>query len=495
MLVDGGGNVTLTGNRITAIRDAPLSGNQNGIAIQVGDGPNHPSPATPGNVIARNNRIDDYQKGGFSIRRPGSTATIIGNTITGSGPTPTTAQNGIFVREDTNVTISNNTISGNVYSPGALSTGIAVIGGHVTVSGNTVNANDYGIETFGAQGTVIRTNTVTGGAYGVAISNSADVLVGTNTTADQANAGLYAEDFEGSPLSSGNRFLGNTATGVTGEGNYDCLDLTTGSATAGTANTWTNNAGDTRKPEGICSTTKLDENLPPVIVIPPAGAGPPTPAGPPGQEVGDKVITEMKRNKLQSCLIEVRTLAPKKVLIARGVAHAPAKGAGRLIVRLHVKPKGSKLLAKTFGGVTVNVRALCRSTSGTVHAASKSVRAVLLIEHALTPPGSWVPDQPILTEIGKRFMQHLRQWMVAVRFVRCDGYTATWPPSPAHPPTLSLQRARVVCTSLKRAQARAHIKLVPHGLTDPIATNGTEAGRSVNRRVAVTIVHVRVFRP
>jgi hypothetical protein len=160
-----------------------------------------------------------------------------------------------------------------------------------------------------------------------------------------------------------------------------------------------------------------------------------------------------------------------------------------------VKPKGSKLLSKTFGGITVNVRALCRSTSGTVHAASKSVRAVLLIEHALTPPGSWVPDQPILTGIGQRFMQHLRQRMVAVRFVRCDGYTATWPPSPAHPPTLSLERARVVCTSLKRVQARAHVKLVPHGLADPIATNGTEAGRRVNRRVAVTIVHVRVFRP
>jgi outer membrane protein OmpA-like peptidoglycan-associated protein len=84
--------------------------------------------------------------------------------------------------------------------------------------------------------------------------------------------------------------------------------------------------------------------------------------------------------------------------------------------------------------------------------------------------------------------------MVAVRFIRCDGYTATWPPSPAHPPTLSLQRARVVCTSLKRAGAKARIKLVPHGLNDPIASNRTEAGRSVNRRVFVTIVHLRVFK-
>jgi len=38
------------------------------------------------------------------------------------------------------------------------------------------------------------------------------------------------------------------------------------------------------------------------------------------------------------------------------------------------------------------------------------------------------------------------------------------------------------------------VRLVPHGLTNPIATNSTESGRRVNRRVFVTIVHVFVFR-
>jgi len=206
------------------------------------------------------------------------------------------------------------------------------------------------------------------------------------------------------------------------------------------------------------------------------------------------VIAKMRRNKLSSCLIEVRAVGPTRVLVARGVAHAPAKGAGRLIVRIHVKPRGRQMLSENFGGVVVNVRALCRSTSNTLHGAVRSVRAVLLIEHALTPPGSWVPDQPILTAIGQRFMQHLGTRMVAVRFIRCDGYTATWLPSPAFPPTLSLQRARVVCASLKRGGGTARVRLVPHGLTDPIASNSTEAGRRINRRVFVTIVHLRVFR-
>jgi hypothetical protein len=238
------------------------------------------------------------------------------------------------------------------------------------------------------------------------------------------------------------------------------------------------------------------EDLPPVIVLPPTpGTAPPVPAGPAGQEVGNKVITKMRQKQLRSCVIEVRALGPSHALIARGVAHAPAKGTGRLIVRINVKPKGKVLLSKNFGGVIANVRALCRSTSGVRRHAVRRVRVVLLVEHRLTPPGSWVPDQPILTGIGHSFMNPVRHRMFAVRFIRCDGYTATWPPSPAFPPTLSLNRSRRVCGELKRVGgAKARVRLVPHGLTDPIATNSTEAGRRVNRRVFVSIVHVFVFR-
>jgi hypothetical protein len=238
------------------------------------------------------------------------------------------------------------------------------------------------------------------------------------------------------------------------------------------------------------------EDLPPVLVLPPTpGGGPPVPAGPPGQEVGNKVIAKMRRSQLRSCVVEVRALGPSRALIARGAAHAPAKGAGRLIVRINVKPKGKVLLSKNFGGVVANVRALCRTTSGVLQARARHVRVVLLVEHRLTPPGSWVPDQPILTAIGHSFMSYLRHRMFSVRFIQCDGYTATWPPSPAFPPTLSLNRAKRVCGELKRSGgAKARVRLVPHGLTNPIASNSTETGRRVNRRVFVTIVHVFVFR-
>jgi hypothetical protein len=239
---------------------------------------------------------------------------------------------------------------------------------------------------------------------------------------------------------------------------------------------------------------------PTVIVLPPAGTGPPKPggpppAGPPAEKVADEIITRMKKKQLRSCVIEVRSLGSRRILVARGAARAPATGAGRLVIRLQIKPKGTKLLTKNFGGVIVNVRALCRTTSGATRVGVKGARAVLWIEHALTPPGSWVPDQPILTDIGRSFMQRLRSHMRFVRLIRCEGYTATYPPSPAFPPTLSLNRAQRVCSELKRTagSTSARVKLVPHGLTNPIATNSSEAGRRVNRRVFVTVVHFRVL--
>lgn len=236
---------------------------------------------------------------------------------------------------------------------------------------------------------------------------------------------------------------------------------------------------------------------PTVIVLPsPPGSAPPTPAAPPGQKVGDEIIARMKQKKLRSCLIEVRSLGSRRILVARGAARAPATGSGRMVIRIRIKPKGTKLLTKNFGGVIVNVRALCRTTSGATRVGVKGARAILWIEHALTPPGSWVPDQPILTDIGLRFMQRLRTHMRFARLIKCEGYTATYPPSPAFPPELSLNRAKRVCSELKRTagSTSARVKLVPHGLTNPIATNSDEAGRRVNRRVFVTVVHFRAIR-
>ena len=79
--------------------------------------------------------------------------------------------------------------------------------------------------------------------------------------------------------------------------------------------------------------------------------------------------------------------------------------------------------------------------------------------------------------------------MIEILAIRCDGYTATYIPSPADPPTLSMQRATVVCGLLNRAGVTARPRLYGHGRADPIATNSNEAGMRQNRRVAETFVH------
>src|SRR4029077_1997390 len=144
---------------------------------------------------------------------------------------------------------------------------------------------------------------------------------------------------------------------------------------------------------------------------------------------------------------------------------------------------------KRFGGVIVNVHAVCRTTSNKTLQKVKAVRGVLRIEHTITTPGSWVPDQAILTRVGERFVASLGKRMVAIARIRCDGYTAPWLPSPANPESLSLARAQLVCAKLKRAGVTVQPRLVGHGRADPLATNSTEAGRAINRRVAITFIH------
>jgi hypothetical protein len=114
---------------------------------------------------------------------------------------------------------------------------------------------------------------------------------------------------------------------------------------------------------------------------------------------------------------------------------------------------------------------------------------VLVVERKVTPPGSWVPDTPILTEKGVQFLQSLHRREVALARIRCDGFTGVWPPGPVAAVPLSLERAQAACRMLRKSAMSVEGRLVPHGHSYPIATNSTEAGRSVNRRVSILFVH------
>jgi hypothetical protein len=219
-----GGQATILNDRITNITDSPLGGCQNGVAILVG----HQSESTTGSAVINGDIITNYQKTGIEVSNTGSDATISNNTITGIGPTPIIAQNGIEIVDGATATLANNVVKANVYSPQTVaSTGILLIDpGVVKLSGNTANSNDVNL-------------------YVVGMTNS---LVTTNVTNSATYNGIYVD-----PTSTGNSFRNNSARGTTaGAGNFDMEDDSTGAGTAGTANTWQNNVCSTALPAGIC---------------------------------------------------------------------------------------------------------------------------------------------------------------------------------------------------------------------------------------------------
>ena len=501
--VRGGANANIHDNVITGMRGDPLDGCQKGSGIRVG----RAASTTAGTATITNNTITDYQKTGIIVDGAGSAATITGNTITGVGPTDVIAQNGIQISRSAVATVSGNRVSGNRYTgSGTLSTGLLLYGslGKVTVSTNTFTGNDVGVSVTQVlpppgEATSLRTNTISGGNFGISVAGpTTAVLIEQNKITGASDTGIDVD-----ADAAGNFFRGNAASGAdpNAGGQFDCHDRSTGNRSSGTDNIWEDNIGAVALPGGICSPKSappeppVEVEPPQVIVLPPSQPGapvvqPPQPAGPVAEAKADEVIAKMRDKQLSTCTISLVTRGQQKVVVARGVARAPAGGRGQMVIKLDVQPKGKQLLERTFGGVLVDVRALCRTASGETVNGVKGARAVLAIERVVTTPGSWLPDLAVLTPLGQSFVAGLARKLVAIEGIRCDGYTATWPPSPVDPMVLSRQRAQLVCAQLKRmAGFKATARIVPHGTANPIASNDTETGRAANRRAVVTFVH------
>jgi hypothetical protein len=109
VFVRSGGSAVIEHNHITHIRDMPLSGCQNGIAVQIGRN----LLMTTGSATVTHNRIDDFQKGGVVIDRMGSSGDVEKNVVQGVGPTALIAANGIQISRGATAQVENNDVSGN----------------------------------------------------------------------------------------------------------------------------------------------------------------------------------------------------------------------------------------------------------------------------------------------------------------------------------------------------------------------------------------------
>jgi parallel beta-helix repeat protein len=266
--VDQGGSAEVSKNLITDIRPPGSTGLQNGIGVLVGG---QGSATDTGDAVVVDNTITRYQKEGVTVTGAGSRALIADNTITGT-PSPLVAQNGIDVQSGADAAVLGNTIKNNQYLPTnpadtTIATGVLLFqAGDVLVAGNRVLDNQEGIVDVQTDGAAVLLNQVSDSlGIGVDLFGAKNLTVAGNVVTDNGTAGIFLQDVTGSTValnlsrgnqtgvlvtgaSSGNGIRFNDLRGNTG---FDAFDDTTGTGTAGTANTWAGNRFDDASPTGL----------------------------------------------------------------------------------------------------------------------------------------------------------------------------------------------------------------------------------------------------
>jgi hypothetical protein len=129
---------TITGVKVTSIKEPLGCQNHSGIFVQSGYGPHLKS-----DVTITDSTVEDYGKNGITCNEAGTRCIVAGNTVTGIGPTDVIGQNGIQLGFGAHGRVLGNTVSGNVYAPEPVTAcGILIFRAGGTVSGNTLDGNE-----------------------------------------------------------------------------------------------------------------------------------------------------------------------------------------------------------------------------------------------------------------------------------------------------------------------------------------------------------------
>ncbi|HEU4975668.1 MAG TPA: OmpA family protein [Baekduia sp.] len=177
-----------------------------------------------------------------------------------------------------------------------------------------------------------------------------------------------------------------------------------------------------------------------------------------------------------------------RVVIGHGVAQGAAGQPGRQ-VQVKLNRRGRALLRRRTGGVavTLSTAATAHETGAVLHA-STSARMLPAQQLIVPSDGLFGFDSARLTRDGRRYVRQLRGQLHAAKAITCTGHTDALGPE-AYNDALGLRRARTVCRALTRGRAMRGVRIAARsaGETHPRASNATEAGRALNRRVAVRV--------
>jgi parallel beta-helix repeat protein len=264
IFISHGGSATIRNNHVTNVRDAvPNNTVDDGFAILVGSISTVLN--TTGSAVLENNTIDGYQSCGVDVANTGSIATIRNNTVVGLGAAlgnQYQEQVGISTEGGGSATVTNNTVSNNVQTTSNIAYAYWFNDtGSIAVTNNKASGNNYGIVLINVHGGLVANNDLKGDSHdGIVLFQSSGVVVLNNNVKDSGGSGISLFSSTGNTLlqndvkdssfdgiyvdsgSTGNLFFANK---VKNSGHVDLDDLSTGSGTAGTGNTWVKNKAKT----------------------------------------------------------------------------------------------------------------------------------------------------------------------------------------------------------------------------------------------------------
>jgi Ca2+-binding RTX toxin-like protein len=227
IFVTGNASLSISNASVAHVRDAPLSGCQNGTGIRAG----YALSSSVGHLTMTNVTISDYQKNAVVVSSIGSTGNIQSSTTTGAGPQTMIAQNGIQISSGATGTVANNTVTANECNhvscgPDPIadtqSAGVLLFfpGPGTTVTGNHVTSNDIGIynalddATYGAGVTPISSNVVTSSRFEGIFEDQGTSTITGNTVTGGASAGVIVVSYSGNTQDSVTKVKGNAISGT-----------------------------------------------------------------------------------------------------------------------------------------------------------------------------------------------------------------------------------------------------------------------------------------
>jgi outer membrane protein OmpA-like peptidoglycan-associated protein len=169
-----------------------------------------------------------------------------------------------------------------------------------------------------------------------------------------------------------------------------------------------------------------------------------------------------------------------------------ASGTGHSTVMLHLSRTGRRRLAGSLHPLRVTAHATAHATAqlGAAHLHAAAGGTLALARQSITTPNrAFMGNGATLSPGAARRLARLAGQIGDATEIRCVGFTANLglgvtPQALA----LGLARARAVCATLRHDGVHARYRTSSQGTRDPLASNYTPQGQSLNRRVVIRII-------